>query len=71
MQNTIGSHEPALVSPQDFLDRMMHLWSEPPFNMPTSWSPKAGAQVTRVRYYLCPLKLPSSLRASQACPEIS
>jgi hypothetical protein len=36
MQNTIGSHELALVSPQDFLDRMTELWSQAPFNMLTS-----------------------------------
>jgi hypothetical protein len=36
MQNAIGSHEPALVLPQDFLDRMSNLWSQPPFSMPTS-----------------------------------
>ena len=36
MQKTIGSHELALVSPQDFLDRMTQLWSQPPFNMNTT-----------------------------------
>ena len=36
MDNPLGSHELALVSPVDFLDRMSHLWSQPPFNMPTS-----------------------------------
>jgi hypothetical protein len=36
MQNAIGLHEPALVPPQDFLDRMTQLWSNPPRNMPTS-----------------------------------
>jgi hypothetical protein len=36
MQNTVGSHELPLVSPQDFLDRMTELWSQPPFNMHTS-----------------------------------
>jgi hypothetical protein len=36
MQTAIGLHEPALVPPQDFLDRMTQLWSNPPRNMPTS-----------------------------------
>jgi hypothetical protein len=36
MQNAIGLPEPALVSPETFLDRMIHIWSQPPFNMPTS-----------------------------------
>jgi hypothetical protein len=35
MQSTIGLHEPALVSPQDFLDCMTLLWSAP-FNMKTT-----------------------------------
>lgn len=36
MKNAIDVHEPALVPPQDFLDRMTQLWSKPPRNMPTS-----------------------------------
>src|SRR3954452_3770210 len=40
--NTIGSHELALVSPQDFLDRMSLLWSAPPYNMKTSPALLAG-----------------------------
>ena len=43
--NTIGSHELALVSPQDFLDRMSLLWSAPPFNMNTSPALLAGWRV--------------------------
>ena len=42
MQNTIGLHEPALVSPQAFLDRMTHLWSTPPFNMNTTPALRGG-----------------------------
>jgi hypothetical protein len=51
MQNTIGSHEPALVSPQYFLDRMTHLWSEPPFNMPTSPALLGGWRVMAEHYH--------------------
>ena len=39
MQNTIGSHELALVSPQELLgsdDTTLQLWAQPPFNMNTS-----------------------------------
>src|ERR1700754_1623301 len=43
--NTIGSHGPALVSPQDFLDRMSILWSAPPFNMNTTPALLAGWSV--------------------------
>ena len=50
MQNTIGSHEPALVSPQDFLDRMTHLWSEPPFNMNTTPALLSGWRVMADHY---------------------
>ena len=50
MQNTIGSHEPALVSPQDFLDRMTHVWSQPPFNMPTSPALLGGWRVMADHY---------------------
>jgi hypothetical protein len=51
MPNTIGSHEPALVSPQTFLDRMTHLWSEPPFNMPTSPALLGGWRVMAEHYH--------------------
>jgi hypothetical protein len=50
MQNAIGSHELALVSPQDFLDRMIELWSQPPFNMYTSPALLGGWRVM-VDYY--------------------
>jgi hypothetical protein len=50
MQNAIGSHEIALVSPQDFLDRMSQLWSQPPFNMCTSPALLGGWRVM-VDYY--------------------
>jgi hypothetical protein len=50
MQNTIGSHEPALVSPQTFVDRMTHFWSEPPFNMPTSPALLGGWRVMADQY---------------------
>src|ERR1700742_4698134 len=43
--NTIGPHGPALVSPQDFLDRMSLLWSAPPFNMNTTPALLAGWRV--------------------------
>ncbi|MEY9462202.1 Arc/MetJ family transcription regulator [Bradyrhizobium ottawaense] len=43
--NTIGSHEPALVSPQDFLDRMSLLWAAPPFSMNTTPALEAGWSV--------------------------
>jgi len=45
MQNTIGSHGLALVPPQDFLDRMTQLWSQPPYNMHTSQALLGGWRV--------------------------
>ena len=50
MQNAIGSHELALVSPQDFLDRMTDLWSQAPFNMHTTPALLGGWRVM-VDYY--------------------
>jgi hypothetical protein len=51
MQNTIGSHEPALVLPQDFQERMTHLWSQPPFSMPTSPALRGGWRVMLDHYH--------------------
>jgi hypothetical protein len=50
MQNTIGPHELALVSPQDFLDRMTQLWSQPPFSMHTSQALLGGWRVMADHY---------------------